>query len=166
MIKLTTARLVRNVQKPGQVLTNSLIYTALLTHQIARDLGAGWLVFEKGGAVRSGFDSVALDAEFNDATITHSRDKISTLTLSGVRVSKFTAHRLGDGKKKPKKLMLSFHVEHVGNPFELQEHMIKLGKGDGDLTIDAPEQLELATQPAKEPKEKKHKPPSIRRVKR
>ncbi len=145
MITLTKAKLVKNEQLPGQVLSNRLKFVTMLTQSVAKELGAGWLVFEKGGAVRGGFDIVELDATFPEATVIHEVGKMSRLKLQGVTASHFRAYRLGDGKKKPKKLMLSFRVEHAGPPFELMDHMLKIGKGEGECTIEAPKQQTLPT---------------------
>ncbi len=146
MITLTKAKMVANLQAPGAPLKNKIKFVTMLTQAVARDLGAPWLLFEKGGVIRAGFDTVGLDANFTGATLTHDVTVMKTsnkLKLEGVEVGHFQAHRLGDGKKKPKRLMLTFLVAYSGNPFELLEHMLKIGKADGDVTIQAPEQQNL-----------------------
>lgn len=144
MTTLIKAKLYKNEQTTGKVLRNKLFFAALLTQKEAVDLGVPWLVFEKGGAIREGFANIALSAQFVDATLTHDVAKINKLELAGVEVSHFAAKRLGDGKKKPKRVMLVFQAFYNGPPFDLQEHLLKCGQGEGDLVIKAPEQQTLA----------------------
>jgi hypothetical protein len=143
MTTLIKAQLYKNEQTTGKVLKNKLSFVALLTQKEAVELGVPWLVFEKGGAIREGFTNIALQAQFIDATLTHDVGKINKLELNGVEVSHFAAKRLGDGKKKPKKVMLVFSAFYDGPPFQLQEHLLKVGRGEGDLIIKAPEQLQI-----------------------
>lgn len=143
MITFEKARIVGNVQLTGLTLTNKLRLATYIDQKIARMLGVEWMLFDSKGIIRNGAHDIGLDNDYNGARFTHEIPKLGKLQLEAVQATKFQVKRLGDGKKKPKKLMLVFQVIYTGAHFELQEHLIKMGKGDGTVTIEAPEQLQL-----------------------
>lgn len=154
MIHLEKAKIGRAVQiLTGDVVKIRIPFVALMTQAVAVDLDAKWLLFEKGATVRGGFNAVDLEQTFADATVVHTIKKLSTLTLKGVMAHKFRAYRMGDGKKKPRRVMLSFFVDFVANPFPTIEHLMKCGRGDGEVTINFPEQKILPGTGLVEPNE-------------
>lgn len=143
MITFEKAKIAGNVQRCGVVMTNDVRLVSELTAGIATALDARWLLFDGKMVVRSGFKSTDLDSVFVGATFTHEIAKIGKLELNGCEVSKFKVFRTGDGKKKPKKLMVAFSVRYTGAPFDLVEHLIKVGKGEGLCSVSAPQQERL-----------------------
>lgn len=143
MITLEKAKIVGNVQVPDLVLKNKVRIVAQLTEKSADALGVKWLLFDSKGVIRQGAQAIELDHVYAGAVVTHEIAKIGKLELAAVQASRFKVFRVGDGKKKPKKLMLAFTVLHSGSPFELVEHMIKCGKGEGIVTVEAPQQMRL-----------------------
>lgn len=165
MIKLNEVQLLDVHLTPGANKVKSvLVFSGTLTTGIVKELGAS-IVIDKGGIIKSGFDSLKFSAGYRDATVKHFH-KVSNLEMNGCIVDNFLAHRIG-GKKKPKKMLVSFRVTYGGPPFQLVEHMLKLGKGEGEMTVDAPEQQDLPLTADKQPAPKaKAKTMPIRRVKK
>lgn len=143
MITLEKAKIVGDVQVPDLVLKNKVRIVAQLTEKSADALGVKWLLFDSKGVIRQGAQAIELDHVYDGAVVSHEIAKVGRLKLAAVQASKFKVFRVGDGKKKPKRLMLAFTILHCGSPFELVEHMIKCGKGEGSVTIEAPEQMKL-----------------------
>lgn len=148
MITLEKAKIVTNHQVTGQQLKNKFTVVSILSEAVAEELDAAWL-FDPSNNAREGYKALDLEAVMNGAVFTHKIEKIGTLTLPAVTVSRFRAFRINEGKKKSKKLMLSMVVEHGGAPFELIEHLIKVGRGEGLCTVKAPEvaQMSIVTNP-------------------
>lgn len=146
MITFEKARIVGNAQITGLQLTNKLRVVTIVDEKIAKMLGVQWMLFDSKGIIRPGAHDFGLDNDYNGAVFTHEIPRLGKLQLEAVQATKFQVKRLGDGKKKPKKLMLVFQVIYSGAHLELQEHLIKMGKGDGIVTIVAPEQLQLGNQ--------------------
>lgn len=128
---------------------------AIATAKIARAIGARWLL-DKDALVKAGFTSVELDYVLKNVRAKHSIDKLANLEMISELVTKFKVFRKGDDSKKSKRLMVSFQVHHSGSPFELLEHLMKVGEGEGVCTL-IPMQAEMFEAPAKsgKPKEKK-----------
>lgn len=143
MITFEKARLAGNVQRPGMQLSNNLRVVTELTAKVAVALDARWLLFDKESVIRSGFTKTDLDSVFVGATFTHEIAKIGKLELVGCEVSKFVVFRTGDGKKKPKRLMVAFTVKYSGGCFDLIEHLARAGKGEGVSSVSAPQQEKL-----------------------
>lgn len=143
VIHFEKAKIIGNAQVSGLTLINKLRVVSLMTAKAADELGARWLVFDREAVIRSGFTSTELDAVFLGATFVHEVEKIGKLELVGCDVGKFKAFRTGDGKKKPRRLMLAFTVTYRGGPFDLQEHLIKCGRGEGACSVAAPQQEEM-----------------------
>jgi hypothetical protein len=111
--------------------------SASLTAKIANELGAHWILMDKEQTVKDGFKSVELDAELSNIRIRFEVPKLGhVLELTSERAEQFKCLRKGDGKKKPKRLMVQFRIQHSGSPFELLEHMIRVGGTEGVLTIE------------------------------
>lgn len=134
-IVLETGKIIGNTQITGQQFTNKLRVVSQLTPQVAELMGVRYTLFQKDGVIRFGAKAVELEVEYENAWFIHEIDKVARLELPGVSVGKFKAFRVGDGKKKPKKMMISFQVIHVGNPFPLTEHLMKVMRGVGRATI-------------------------------
>jgi len=68
------------------------------------------------------------------ATFTHEIEKIGKLELVGCEVGKFKVFRTGDGRKKPKRLMLAFSVTTAGtenHPSTIENTQCTAGPGCG-----------------------------------
>ncbi len=114
---------------------------AIATSKIAKAIGARWLL-DRDQLVKQGFTSVELDYAMKNVRAKHSIDKVATLEVISDLVTKFKVFRKGDDNKKSKRLMASFQVHHSGSPFELLEHLMKVGEGEGTFTLE-PLQSEL-----------------------
>lgn len=134
-LEITHAQITRNTMVLGQTITNKMEIVGMFTATVAEKLGAEYLLFDKERTVRAGFKGVELDALFTSAAVKHGIEKISMLELASCEVSKFKAMRLGDGKKKPKRIMVKFEVKYAGAPFVLVEHLLKVGRGEGVCRI-------------------------------
>lgn len=134
MIVLEKAQITVNHQLTGQQLVNRISLVSTLTEAVAEELGAGWL-FDDANIARPGYKSLDLDTSFTNADFKHEIPKIGLLTLKAVTAKKFRCYRVEDGKRKSKRLMVAFVVEFGGKPFELIEHMIHVGRGEGVCTI-------------------------------
>lgn len=123
---------------------------AIATAKIARAIGARWLL-DKEALVKQGFTSVELDYLMKNVRAKHAIDKVQLELVSDL-ITKFKVFRKGDDAKKSKRLMVSFVVHHVGSPFELLEHLMKVGEGEGICTL-VPLQVEMFDkQPEAKPK--------------
>lgn len=132
---------------------------AIATAKIARAIGARWLL-DKDALVKAGFTSVELDYLLKNVRAKHSIDKVANLEMVSDLITKFKVFRKGDDAKKSRRLMVSFQIHHAGSPFELLEHLMKVGEGEGVCTL-IPLQSEMFDEPAKNgkatrvPKERK-----------
>ena len=109
---------------------------AVFTAKVAQALNAKWVLFDKEQLVKDGFKSVELDAEVKNIGIRFEVPKLGgALDLTSESATNFKVLRMGDGKKKAKKLMVQFRIQHAGSPFELLEHMIRVGGAEGTLTL-------------------------------
>lgn len=121
--------------------TSRLKVVAIATAKIARALGARWLL-DKDALVKQGFTSVELDYALKNVRAKHAIDQVHAVELVSDLVTKFKVFRKGDDNKKSKRLMVSFQVHHTGSPFEMLEHLMKVGEGEGVCTL-VPLQREL-----------------------
>lgn len=120
---------------------------ALATSDIASALGAPWLLDEHA-LVKQGFASVQLDKTMKDMRAKHTLATASLELVSAV-VKKFKVFHRGDNVKKTTRLMVSFSVEYAGGMFELLEHVMKVGSGEG-ICILSSMQAELFEEPEPE----------------
>lgn len=132
--------------------TSRLKVVAIATAKIARAIGARWLL-DKDALVKQGFSSVELDYALKNVRLKHGIEKVANLELVSEMVTKFKVFRKGDDAKKAKKLMVSFQAHHTGSPFELLEHLMKVGEGEGTCTLIGL-QAEMFPENAAEPKPK------------
>lgn len=116
------------------VVTSRLKVVAIATAKIARAIGARWLL-DKEALVKQGFSSVELDYALKNVRLKHGIEKVAHVELVSELVTKFKVFRKGDDNKKSKRLMVSFQAHHSGSPFELLEHLMKVGEGEGTCTL-------------------------------
>jgi hypothetical protein len=151
-IQFEKSIIVGNQQVTGQQLTSKVRVVAILDEKGAEKLGVRYSLFQHNGVIRFGPKAIELEIQFDNAWFSHEIPRIGKLTLPGCTISKLKAFRTGDGKKKPKRMMLAFQVAYTGGPFELIEHMVKIGRGAGVSVIKpTAEQMELV--PPEEPTE-------------
>jgi hypothetical protein len=124
-----------SIRYAGDIVTHRVHVNTEMTAQLADALGARWLLFDKGQFVRGGFVETKLEKTYLNAWLTHEIDKISTVRLTGVEIKSLRVQRRGDGKKKPKTLTLLFDVIYKGNGFPLYEHIGRITKALGTITI-------------------------------
>src|SRR6185312_3992826 len=91
-------------------------FAAVFTATTARALGLGSLLFMNDGDVKPGFEEMALSVEMTNLRLKFNAPKIPEgLDLYVDKANKFKAALKGDGKKKPKKLMVTFRVHTTTN---------------------------------------------------
>jgi len=137
-------------QVTGKQLTSKVHVVAELNEKSAEALGVRYSLFQRNGVIRFGPKAIELELQYDNAWFSHEIVKIGKLQLVGAVVSKFKAFRIGDGKKKPKRMMLRFVVQYTGAPFELLEHVIKCGRGAGAVTV-KPTEEQMNLVPKEEP---------------
>lgn len=121
--------------------TSHIKVVALATAKVAKAINARWLL-DRDALVKQGFNSVDLDFVMKNVRGHHAIDSISSFTTTSELAHKFRVYRKGDDKRKAKRLMVSFLVVHSGSPFEVLEHLMKVGEGEGTYTL-TPLQQEL-----------------------
>lgn len=120
----------------------------ILTADIANVIGCRWLLFDKDSVPKAGYTAIELDVEYTDlrmkfeAPATAKVDKGLDCYVS--KASRFEVYRTG-GKKKAKRLMVSFRLDYTGPPFELIEFWLR-GEMEGVCTL-MPRQAELFDAP-------------------
>lgn len=114
---------------------------AIATSKVARSIDAGWLL-DKNSLLRHGFSLTKSDFVLVSARLKHAVDKLSQIEVVSDKVHQFKVFRIGDGKKQSKRLMISLAADVVGPPFEVLEHWLKIGGGEGVCTLE-PMQAEL-----------------------
>lgn len=110
---------------------------ALFDATVAKKMNAQWIVFDNKRDIREGFNELGLAYEMRDFTFRFEVPKMpdQVLEIGSELAGKFKVMRSGDGKKKPKKLLIKFVVEHHHNPFSLLEWLLKVGGAQGALTL-------------------------------
>lgn len=146
-ITLEKARIVEvkhNLGKitPANTVPSVLRVVAGMTPAIAAAIGYRWLLFDKEKDVKNGYAEVTLDLELNNLRVKFEAPKIDGLDQYVDRASKFKVYTKGDGKKKGKRLMVSFLLHTFGSPFHLLEYLIKVGGVEGTCSL-IPRQEEL-----------------------
>jgi len=114
----------------GNAVTSKMKIVAIATPEVACALGAQCLL-DRGILVTRGFNVVELDFSMKNLRVTHVVPKISTVVTNSETAFRFRLFRKGDDAKEDKKLMVSFVVQHNGSPFEILEHLMKVGEAEG-----------------------------------
>lgn len=121
---------------------------AVMTAATARALGLGSLLFNNESDVKSGFEEMALSVEMTNLRLKFNAPKIPEgLDLYVDKANKFKAALKGDGKKKPKKLMVTFRVHTTTNAFQLLEYVFKVGGAAGVCRLQARQEELFDTTP-------------------
>lgn len=104
---------------------------------VAKKMDVQWVIFDGKRDIREGFNELGLAFEMRDFDFKFEVPKMpeNVLEISSESAGKFKVMRSGDGKKKPKKLVIKFLVQHHGNPFSLLEWLMKVGGTHGTLTL-------------------------------
>lgn len=123
----------------------SIDVTGILTADIANVIGCRWLLFDKEQIPKAGYTAIQLDIEYVDlrmkfAAPAAARNSDKGLDMYVSKASHFEVYRSG-GKKKAKRLMVSFRLDYSGPPFELIEFWLR-GEMEGTCTL-VPRQAEL-----------------------
>lgn len=121
--------------------------SAQFTTKNATSMEARWVMFDRDELAKSGYKAIELDYEMKNLRLRFAVPEMKEheLDLTCELAAAFKVFRQGDGKKKPKKLMVQFKLETNGSPFELLEYMIKIGGAEGKLELE-PLQKELFDQ--------------------
>jgi hypothetical protein len=118
--------------------------TGVLTADIANVIGCRWLLFDKEQVPKAGYTAIQLDVEYTDLRMKFAGPAAAKidkgLDFYVGKASKFEVYRTG-GKKKAKRLMVSFKLDYSGPPFELIEFWLR-GEMEGVCTL-MPRQAEL-----------------------
>lgn len=148
MIEFEKAKIVRNEQTGGAQLINRLRVVAVVNEKIATALGVRWTLFDKNGVIRHGPTSIELDNIYEDAGFHLQIGAKAELSLEGVTAGKFKLFTQGDGKKKPKRMMVAFVLRHAGSAkgtsgLMLQEFLMSYITAEGKCRLKYAEQGEL-----------------------
>jgi hypothetical protein len=118
--------------------------TGSLTADIANVIGCRWLLFDREQVPKAGYTAIQLDVEYSDLRMKFAAPAAAKidkgLDMYVSKASKFEVYRTG-GKKKAKRLMVSFKLDSPGSPFELIEFWLR-GEMGGVCTL-VPRQAEL-----------------------
>lgn len=125
-------------------ITSKIKIIATLTAAAADVMDAKWVMFDKQSHPKGGYKSIELDFEMKNFKFDFWIDKVASLNLTSELATKFKVVRVGDGKKKARRLAVRFEVHHAGSPFELLEHLIRIAGAQGNLSI-TPLQVEMFT---------------------
>jgi hypothetical protein len=116
---------------------------AAMTAEMANVIDARWLLFDKERTPKAGYTAIELDYELVNVRMMFEVKGIDkSLDMYLERVNHFKVQRKGDGKKKSRRLMVSFVGHYVGSPFDLFEYLLKMGGAIGTCTLQ-PRQEEL-----------------------
>ncbi len=121
-------------------LTSRIKIVANFTADVATAMEARWVLFDKDQLPKSGYRVIELDFEFKNFRFTFGVEKLGHLELTSELADRFKVLRQGDGKKKPRKLMVQFRIHHAGSPFELIEWLMKIGGAEGKMELSALQQ--------------------------
>lgn len=116
----------------------------ILTAEVANVIGCRWLLFDKEQIPKAGYTAIQLDVEYTDLRMKFAGPAAAKidkgLDFYVSKASRFEVYRTG-GKKKAKRLMVSFKLDYSGAPFELIEFWLR-GEMEGVCTL-MPRQAEL-----------------------
>lgn len=124
------------VEKPG--ITGKIEITGVFTAKIAEEMGARWVVFDKEQIIKGGFKSIELDYALQALRLKFTPkgnlDKL-VLDVPSQGAGHFKVMTLGDGKKKAKKLLVKFKVDHAGSQVPLIQYLEQIGGAEGKLEL-------------------------------
>jgi hypothetical protein len=136
-----------------------------LSTGVADAINARWVLFDKNSMPKQ-FHKVELETEMRNVRVKFSIKGLEQFDLvcEPDMLTKFVVKRKGDGKKKAKVLLLTFHCHYKGNLHSLLDTFEQLGSGKGVLTIEklqselpfAAENTEPLPKPPRQPGRKKH----------
>ncbi len=148
-ITFDDARFTRIEQRLGNGIVNVIHAAATMTAQIADAMEARWVMFDKQAEAKAGYRKIETDYEIGAHKMRVAvprMDKVLELTCE--KASHFVVMRSGDGKKKPRKLMVCFKVFYTGNAFALQEWIQQIGGTKGTIGLSSLETESLFDKPA------------------
>lgn len=124
--------------------TSKIKFIADFSSEVAKQLDARWLLFDREQFPKEGFKAVEMDTEIKSFRLRHVVKGMENkpLDLQSELANKFKVVKSGGKKKGKAVLRVQFVVEHSGNPFGLLEYLLAIGGGDGVLEI-TPTQTEL-----------------------
>jgi len=119
-------------------LVNKVEWAAVCTSAVAEKLDARWVVFDKDQTIKRGFTKIELEYELHAHTLRFVPEgnlSEHVLNLTSESAGSFKLIRKGDGKKKAKKLLVTFKVTHGGSQIPLIEYLERIGGAPGKLEM-------------------------------
>lgn len=131
-----------------------LEFTAAFDVRLAEKMGVRWTFFDSDDMIRPGLKKHELEFEIRNMKLRFEPAKLGhVLELNSEIADKFVIERKGDGKKKPKRLVLKFKLTHAGSVLPLAEFQERVGDAVGVLVLTPLQsQLPLEEQPKKKKK--------------
>lgn len=124
------------VEKPG--ITGKIEIAGVFTAKIAEAMGARWVVFDKEQIIKGGFKTIELDYALQALRLRFTPKgnlEKFVLDVPSQGAGHFKVMTLGDGKKKAKKLLVKFKVDHAGSQVPLIQYLEQIGGAEGKLEL-------------------------------